>query len=335
VDQRRGALEGVVRAHRPVLVGGGAQRLREGPWRVVVTGAGGWLGLATLELLAGLFGSRFSERVVCYGARERTLNLRGGLQIAQSPLDSLGDLPPAPSLVLHLAFITQGPAMTLDAAGYVAANRALAAHMRACLDRIGAEAVFQASSGAAYLADPAGGPQSKALYGWLKVEDEESFSAWAERRCARAAIGRIFNLSGPYINRRSTYALASFVTDALSGRPVRVGAPRPVLRSYVAIEMLMSVVLGVLTEGAPGAVRFETAGEVVVEVGELAQAVAAALGAPGVDRPNYDPDASADRYVGDGSAFDDLARLYGAAPIDLATQIRQTADFIAEFPETL
>lgn len=224
------ALEALVTA-RPALAGVGAGRLAEGGRRIVVTGAGGWLGLASLEMLADLLGDAFAERVTCFGARPRMLRLRGGAEIAQRPLPELSQLPPAPSLVLHLAFITQGPAMTLDAEGYVAANRALSATVRSALDRIGAEAVFQASSGAAHLADPAGGPQSKALYGWLKREDEEAFADWARRRGARAVIGRVFNLSGPYINRRSTYALASFIADALAGRPVRVGAGTPVWRS--------------------------------------------------------------------------------------------------------
>jgi nucleoside-diphosphate-sugar epimerase len=315
------------------FAGVGARRLAEGGRRIVVSGAGGWLGLASLELLADLLGKSFTERVVCFGAQPRMLKLRGGVEIAQRPLAALAELPPAPSFVLHLAFITQGPAMTLDAERYVAANRALSATVRSALDRIGAEAVFQASSGAAHLADRAGGAQSKALYGWLKREDEEAFADWAVRRGATAVIGRLFNLSGPYINRRSTYALASFIADALAGRPVRVGASTPVWRSYVAIETLMSVVAGALTEEARGVTAFETAGAEAVEMSGLAEAVAGALGAPGVERAAFDPAAPADRYVGDARAFAELARAYGVSQTSLQTQIRQTAAFMAEYPE--
>ena len=317
----------------PVLSGAGAERLRDGPWRVVVTGAGGWLGLATLELLADLFGERFGDRVVCFGSRARALSLRDGLEIAQAPLGDLADLPPLPTLVLQLAFITQGAGMTLDAEAYVAANRALAAQVLSALDRIGAEAVFLASSGAAHLADRGGGPQSKGLYGWIKRQDESAFADWAERRGARASIGRIFNLSGPYINRRATYALASFIADALAGRSVRVGAGAPVWRSYVAISTLMSVVAAALTEGSAGVATFETAGERAVEVGELAGIVADLLGAPGVERLAFDPEAPGDRYLGDGRAFSALMSTHGVAPIDLAIQIHQTAAFMAEYPD--
>ena len=36
----------------PTLTGAGAARLLETPWRVIVAGAGGWMGLAALEVAA-------------------------------------------------------------------------------------------------------------------------------------------------------------------------------------------------------------------------------------------------------------------------------------------
>jgi nucleoside-diphosphate-sugar epimerase len=143
----------------------------------------------------------------------------------------------------------------------------------------------------------------------------------------------VFNLSGPYINRRSTYALASFIEDALAGRAVTVRAATPVWRSYTAIETLMGVTAGALTEGSAGVTAFEIAGDVAIEMGALAEAVAEALGAPGVDRPAFDPTGAPDRYVGDGRAFAELARTYGVDQTSLKTQIGQTAAYMAEHPE--
>ncbi|HEY1878915.1 MAG TPA: NAD(P)-dependent oxidoreductase [Caulobacteraceae bacterium] len=321
------------RPDRPALVGAGAERVVAGQDRIVVTGAGGWLGLATLEMLSGLLREDFHRRVVCFGAHARALKLRGGVRIEQRPIAEMADLAPAPSLVLHLAFVTQGPAMTLDREGYVEANLRLSATVLAALDRIGARAIFMASSGAVHMRDLSGGPQSKELYGALKYIDEAVFADWADRRGATAVIGRVFNLSGPYINRRSSYALSSMIDDALSGRPVAVRATTPVFRSYVAIEILMCVVMGLLTEPAAGVSRFETAGGRVVEMGDLAGLVAKVLGAPGVDRPAFDPAAPADHYVGNGAAFAPLVRQYGYLRRPLSTQIRQTAAFMAQWPD--
>ena len=44
---------------KPALTGLGAERLADSGERVVITGAGGWVGLATLEILHGLFGEAF------------------------------------------------------------------------------------------------------------------------------------------------------------------------------------------------------------------------------------------------------------------------------------
>jgi nucleoside-diphosphate-sugar epimerase len=318
-----------------VVSGAAAGRLAAGQDRIVITGAGGWLGLATLEMMAALLGEAFAERVVCFGGRPRLLSLRSGVEAVQHSLDDIADLPPAPSLVLHLAFITQGPQMTLSAADYVTANSAISQRVLTALKPIGTKAVFQASSGAAALADPAGGAQSKQLYGWLKTQDEAAFAEWAEAEGRGALIGRVFNLSGPYINRRSTYALASFIGDALAGRPIEVRAAAPVWRSYVAIAELMSVVLAWLSGRAEGVQRFESAGAETLEAGEIARRVAAVL-APGaeVHRPRLDPEAPADRYVGDGQAYDALRRAAGVEPQTFDEQIRKTARYMADYPET-
>jgi nucleoside-diphosphate-sugar epimerase len=316
------------------VYGAAAERLLAGGERVVVTGASGWLGMATLEMLAQLLGGDFADRVVCFGGRPRRLALRGGVEVQQYGLGDIAGLPPAPSLVLHLSFITQGPAMTLPADDYVAANRALSQQVRDALRPIGAKAVFQASSGAAALADRAGGPQSKGLYGWLKQEDEAAFADWAEAEGRGSLIGRVFNLSGPYINRRSSYALASFIGDALAGRPIEVRASAPVWRSYVSIAELMSAVLAWLTGPAVGVARFETAGAEALEAGEIAKRVAAVL-APGVEvrRPRFDPEAPADRYVGEAAAYDALRHAAGVAQTPFDEQIRATARYMADYPE--
>lgn len=318
----------------PVIRGLGAHRLLESDTRMIVTGAGGWLGLATLEMLHSILGQAFQRRVVCFGSSARVLTLRGGTQIAQQPLAALADLSCQPSLVLHLAFLTQQKNMAMSADEFVEANRGIAQQVSATLERVGALGIFVASSGAAYLADRAGGPESKELYGWLKLEDEARFDRWRRETGKAAVIARVFNLSGPYINRRSSYALASFVADALANRPISIRATNRVYRSYVSIEELMSVAVGVLTDRPGKTVKFDTAGEATYELGEIAEAVQVALGRDlGVRRPPLSSEQSSDRYVGDGKAFAALRRELSVPELALPDQIRQTAAYMAEFPD--
>lgn len=320
-------------ASYPVIGGLGARRLTESGARVVITGAGGWLGLATLEMLHGLLGEAFHRRVACFGATGRVLALRGGVEVAQHPLSALADLPAAPSVVLHLAFQTKG-AMSLPPSEFRAINRAIGGRTLSALNRIGAEAVFVASSGAAYIADSVGTSPFKRLYGSLKLEDEDRFQSWGLETGKTAVIARLFNLSGPYINNRSHYALACFIADTLAERPIAIRASNRVYRSFVAIEQVMSVVFAALTEPKGAIVSFDATGETAFEMGEIAQAVAAALDHRlGIERPPLRAAEPEDRYVGDGVAHQALCREFGMASISLTDQIKQTARFMAECPE--
>ena len=65
-----------------------------------------------------------------------------------------------------------------------------------------------------------------------------------------------------------------------------------------------------------------------MELGEAAQAVAAALGdTVPVDRAAITID-RVDRYVGDGSIYDQLRAERGIAAVPFPDQVRETADYL-------
>lgn len=304
-----------------------AEALARSDRRIVITGAGGWLGMATLELLHSALGTDFGDRVRCFGARARTLSMSDGASIAQRPLPEIAALDPHPTLVLHLAFLTKDRAEAMDELEYRAANRALSRTVLDALDAIGAEAVFVASSGAARSADDPAAARAMRLYGALKREDEEEFAGWAEQSGRTAVITRIFNLSGPHINKHQSYALASFIIDALAGRPVTVRAPHRVVRGYVAIRELMALVLSLMLRPAAGVVRFDTGGA-PLELEEAARIVAEVVGGHGVVRPARVDDA-ADVYVGDDEGYRRLLEAHGVPIVPFERQVAETAEFLA------
>jgi UDP-glucuronate decarboxylase len=73
----------------------------------VITGAGGWIGLATLDLLHVALGDQFGKRVRAFGSSTRVLRLNDGTQVLQRPLGDLAWLPHEPTIVLHTAFLTK------------------------------------------------------------------------------------------------------------------------------------------------------------------------------------------------------------------------------------
>jgi UDP-glucuronate decarboxylase len=305
-----------------------ADVVRESGRRIVVTGSGGWLGTATLDLLSRALRDEFNTRVCCFGSMRREIRLLSGARVEQRPLAAIRDLKCEPTLVLHLAFLTKDRADAMDETQYSEANRSIRINVLGALDTIGADALFLASSGAARFAEDVDVSPSMRLYGALKKEDEQAFCNWVEERNRRAVLTRIFNLSGPYINKHGNYALAGFILDALAGRPVEIRATRPVIRGYVAIRELVSLVLSLVLDESTGCTMFETGGQ-SMEMQQIAEAVSAALGGAGVRRPATTSGPS-DEYFGDDRRYRELLAEQGLAHVEFVQQVHETAAFLAK-----
>jgi UDP-glucuronate decarboxylase len=307
-------------------------RLRRGDVRVLVTGAGGWLGRATLEMLDDALGAEMPERVCAYAAQGRHVRLRSGRTLALAPLTELAHVPrdPRPTLVAHYAFLTREKAAAMPTAAYVAANRWITDFVTGQAARLGARATFSTSSGAVY--DRAGELHPSLdhnPYGALKGEEEEAFADLGRQTGSRVVVARVFNLSGPFLNKE--YALGSLVGDVLAGRTVQIRAPHRVVRSYAHVGEVVAVgVAAMLGIVAAPTEPFDTAGDEEVEVGDLALRVRAALHRPdlAIVRPPLAGGAE-DRYVGDGTLYRALAAQAGAAYGSLDHGIRDTAAHLA------
>ena len=124
-------------------------QLAQSEVRIVITGAGGWLGMATLELLHDAIGPALADRVICLGARARTLVLMDGTRIAQRAMEDIATLPSAPTLMLHLAYMTKDRIGHMAYSTYCRDNRKLTDMVIDALEPIGATGLFYPSSGAA------------------------------------------------------------------------------------------------------------------------------------------------------------------------------------------
>lgn len=304
------------------------QALRNSGAPVIVTGTGGWLGRAALEMLDSAFGDALQERVTVFASRSRGITLSSGRALAARDFAELEDGTAPPSLILHFAFLTRGHA---QASGYVATNRRISGLLRRFIERNGARGIFIPSSGAVYDADNT--PETDLIrnpYGALKYEDEVNFRRLADRLGFPAATIRIFNLAGPFINNLSTYALACIIADVARGGPVTLRADHPVYRSFAHIEDVLNIAMAILLRGL-SLETFDTAGEPALEIGELAERVSLLLTgrALPVQRPDW-RGAPENRYLGKLPGYRHAAGLAGVAPHGLDRQITDTADYLAK-----
>jgi nucleoside-diphosphate-sugar epimerase len=125
------------------------------------------------------------------------------------------------------------------------------------------------------------------------------------------------------------FAMASLIAQAQAGGPIEVRASHPVRRSFVDVEDLATLAVA-LCESGPQDVVFDTAGDVTVEVGELAAHVARVLDGPALDVVrSLDPAAAPDDYVGDGARMHELAAGAGVPLRTLDEQILRTVEWMA------
>jgi len=284
------------------------------------------MGRAALEMLDSAFGAEMLARVTVFASAPREIKLRSGRVVAARGFAELGHATAPPSLILHFAFLTRGHAAE---AGYIAANQHISELVQKFINRNGALGIFIPSSGAVYCPDGALETEiTRNPYGALKHQDEKIFQKLAEEQNFPAAIIRIFNLAGPFINNLGAYALATIIKDVTAGGPISLRANHPVYRSYAHIEDVLNIAMAILLRRLDLGI-FDTGGEPALEIGELATRISLRLA--GKTLPILRPDwqnQPEDRYLGDVSAYRRAAELTGTVLHDLDQQILDTARYL-------
>jgi UDP-glucuronate decarboxylase len=296
----------------------------------VVTGATGWLGRVSLDYLESRFGSDFNRRVVAFASKAGAVTLTSGKVVSYRALASIGDLPQGRYVFLHCAFLGKERVQDLSLTDFVRLNEMISRKVCETARRVEVDGLFVPSSGAVY---SDGGNLDVDLernpYGVMKRRDEERFGNLAEELGVPLVMPRVFNIAGSYINKLNSYALSSIIMDILARRPVALRAAHPVVRSYVHAGDLIALALACLEEGRKETLLFDTAGEVEIEVGDLARLALEVMGATGaIVRPPMQEDAIPHRYVGDGTTMLRLAARYDIHFRPLPKQVRETADFM-------
>ena len=306
-------------------------QLSQRPENIIITGGSGWLGQALLDMLDTAPGNLL-DRVRVFGSSPRLLPLRSGQSIACYPLAEMSQLPGGEYFLFHLAFLTRDRVAHFSLDDYVAGCHRITQAVVDVLQQphLKINGLLIPSSGAVYAKD---GSIDQDLgrnpYGVLKYRDEMVLGDLAREMGVPCSIIRIFNISGSFVNKVRGYALSSFILDVLAGQPIEIKAPIPVYRSYVHVSSILELAMARMLAAAQSE-TFDTAGDVVWEVGHLAQYVAQILGRPDIrlQRPAV-IDEPEDRYVGNGQRFNDLLPQFKVKKWDMAEQILETANFLS------
>jgi nucleoside-diphosphate-sugar epimerase len=212
------------------------EHLEEGE-KILITGASGWLGRETIELLAELLGNQFSSKVVLAGSRSRLIKVNktdySVIAINSISQDSLNF-----GIILHLAFLSQDKVEQFGAKKYTDVNEEITNLMLQMTLMSGAKYVFVASSGAAAAHILENQKHSgKKLYGELKLNAENRFLALTS---VQVLIGRIWSISGNQIQEPLKYAIGNFIHQAVSTGSITLVGSLHSTRTYIDAKQMMT-----------------------------------------------------------------------------------------------
>lgn len=275
-----------------------ARRLVDGEETYAVTGATGWFGRVTLDLLGRTLGpDAFARRVTSYASRSRTVDVLGVGPVEVRPLD---ELEPA-EVLLHYAFLTRRALDPRELDAFVRTNIEVTTRVLAAVSSGDVRRLFLTSSGAARSLDLRVSP-----YGALKAIDELAFPEACRRVDAACVVARVYNVAGAHMTHPEVYALGDLIRRARAGEQLVLSATGDVVRSFVGVEEVVLVALGELLDGRSAA--FETAGDEAVEIEQLARTVLRVLEREDLPVVRHrEEGAAANVYVGDGSRLRQLA----------------------------
>lgn len=315
-----------------------AEKIAASPYDFVLTGGSGWIGQATTEMLESVLGDALTQRLSVFGSSDRVLNLRSGRALPCRELKHIEELDARPKIFIHCAFLTKDRLSDQSVENFVAANNAISDRVAAAVEKSDARGFFAPSSGAVYQKNTHVLEQDvqRNAYGVMKIADEKRFLDLAQKKKIPISLPRLFNLSGPFINKHELYALASMIKAVQDGLPIVIRAPHRVVRSYVHVADLVSLAFSMLLDPKPDDEPvFDTAGEDNLELGELASAIREALGQTQLNIERPQPvDGKDDIYVGEASSMRRMMLDRGFNLIPLRDQIRGTADFMQELKQS-
>lgn len=296
---------------------------KDDPGLIVVTGATGWVGRTVIDQLhQDLSESTLKRRLRAFSSRSRLLTLPNGGMV---PIQPLVDLPRMAereriSALIHCAFLTPDRLAFMSAQTFVERNRAISHQVCAALKLNPGIRLVTFSSGAAGLMEGRASPApGKALYGQLKLEEEQRM-----RALATTLVLRIYALTGRHIRQPRRYAIGDFLHHALHGQPITLQRKRPVIRGYGHADAIAGLAIRwILSPQAAPSSPIATVSH-TLELEELARTIARMYGQPTPLVP-IQSESEGDHYTAPVAGFLAALKRHHLPCLSMEDQIRDTA----------
>jgi nucleoside-diphosphate-sugar epimerase len=298
------------------------EHLEEGE-KILITGASGWLGCETIELLAEVLGDQFPSKVVLAGSQSKLIKVNK-TDYSIISINTINQESFNFGIILHLAFLSQDKVQQFGAEKYTKVNEEITNSILQMTLISGAKYVFVASSGAAaaHILENQKHLEKK-LYGELKLNAETRFLALTS---AQVLIGRIWSISGNQIQEPIKYALGNFINQAIkNGTITLVGSPQST-RTYIdAKQMMTGYIIHLLTSKD----KLLNSGGAPTDLSGLAKQVLLKYNPTGLLVPPEHLNLLPDHYVSPDNKMNEILNQYSVKILTLDEQIVKTGHAIA------
>lgn len=293
---------------------------------IVITGASGWLGRATIRALSKEFGTSILNEISAFGNSHRVISIPGVGDIRVQPLLDLPLLNKCDYL-FHFAFLTRDQLLMSDKAVYQESNEIIRNTVSTFIQMAEPKALAFCSSGAvAYRTEKQEQDLSYSIYAEMKLREQEALVAAANSCGTSTVMCTLFSATGIDMVEPTKYAIGSLVQQALFGKELVIEAKGTVFRKYVDSEILMQLIIKLSMDRVN--VNFDSGGN-LVELSELATIINFTVGnGLNIVRPNFTKNSPIDDYFSKSNLMEEMFHAYGIKSLSLESQIANVIESV-------
>lgn len=210
-------------------------------YKIVITGASGWLGKELIYFLYERFGNKIYN--ILYPISHSFDNLT--FDFGKIKCYKFNDIKNEKNIILyHLAFITKDKTTKMTKDEYIKHNINLRDEIATLISKNHILSMFYPSSGAVYKRGTSNIIDNcdDDIYGYLKIQDESFFQNLCKINNIKLLITRIFSVFGKHINKSGVYALQDMTYQAKMTGQIKINARNETYRNYINIQDLWNIV---------------------------------------------------------------------------------------------